>query len=450
MKLSLADRLKALFNPDEFETRIEQELNVKAQSMENKLNEALYKYLGNGTPVWSDQNFTNYIRNAYEANLYVYSIVSWISRKAAALPFKLEKVLPDGTREEVLKHPILDLIQSPNPLQGKVEFFEQYYGFRLITGNTFMYKLMPGLRQVEQPQELYVLPSNLVEILASGNPLAPIAGYKLINYWERGFTEDEIMHSRYANYDYQNGKEWHGMSPVKAALKVIDKSNESFNAAKRSYENLGADGLIYPKNNPAPLTESQVDLNQKRLDKKIRGSDNFKRRVLVASEMGYLQFAMSPGELKLIEDAQLTKEDLCSVWHLPVEVINGQGTSGLNDGARNTARKIAYVDAVLPEVQAFCDEFNRSVVMPNYPDLRISPDTSDVPEMHADKVEQAQWLRLSNHLTDNEKREVQGYPPIEGGDIVSSQSIQLPPIEGMKSGLTVLDDFHPLLNPDNI
>lgn len=449
MKLSLSERILSVFNPDLLDKRIDQQLELKAQSIENKIHEALYRHIGNGTAVWSDQNFTSYIRNGYEANLYVYAIVSWIARKAAAMPFKVERYTKNGDPEQIFDHPIIDLLESPNDLQGQFEFFEQYYGFRLLTGNTFMYKLMPGAGlNAKMPQELYVLPANLTEIIASDNPMMPIKGYKLTEYWGKEFLPEEVMHSRYANYDYRSGREWYGMSPIMAALKVIDKSNESFNAGKRAFQNMGADGLIFPKNAPAPLTEEQVEQNQKRLDKKIRGSDNFKRRVLVSSEMGYLQFGMSPQELQLLEDAQITKDDLCSVWHLPGEVINNQKSSGLNDGARNTARKIAYQDAVLPEVQAFCDEFNRSVVIPNFPDIRICPDTSKIPELQADKVEQARWLGLSPHLTDNEKREVQGYGPIEGGDVLrAGQPMDLSITDGQgnnKGVLRILDDYYPL------
>lgn len=446
------ERWKALLNPSLLDKHIEgkmAEMQIKAEtSIENKLHEALYNFYGQGQAIWSSQNSTNYIRNGYQANLNVYAIVSWITRKAAAVPFEL--VRGKGDDEEIVDdHPVLDLLNTPNDYQGKFEFFEQYYGFRLLTGNTYLYKLAPesGVN-TGRPMELFTLPANLVEIVYSGKPLIPIRGYKLTGFWDKEFTAEEIMHSKYANYDFEHGQEWYGMSPIRAALKAVDKSNENFNAGKRMYQNLGANGLLYPKGLPESkpsLTDEQVAKSQKKLDKKIRGSDNFQRKVLVSSELGYLQFGMNADELQLIEDAQMTREDLCNVWHLPVEILNGQRSSGLNDGARQTARAIAYEDAVLPEVQAFCDEFTRDVVSKWGDDIYLRPDTSGIRELQADKVEQAKWLQMSNHLTDNEKRSVQGFEPIEGGDELRRNEIPTFGItddEGNQKGIIVLNDYY--------
>jgi HK97 family phage portal protein len=405
----------------------------KSDLSQEQVNRAMYNYMASNSPIWSDQNPESYISQAYDINATVYSIVSWGARKGAQVDFQVEQRIK-GKWEEVQDHEALEVLYNPNPMQGKSELFEEYIGFRLLTGNTYLSLLSTdyGLNK-GKPQEMYVLPASTVEIV-SGGFREPVRGYKL-KYGDQNleFAKEDVLHSKYANYNYDgSGSHLYGMSPIKAGLRVVDKSNENYIASKKSYQNLGAAGLVYDKGVGGNLTPEQSYEVQKRMDKKLKGTDKKGSLVFTQGEWGYINFGLSPVDLNLIKDNQLSREELCNLYHLPVEILNGQKSSGLNDGARKEARKIGMQDFVLPEVQAFCDEWNRKV-MPAYGNnLRLAPKTDNIPEMQTDKLEQARWLSISNWLKPEVKAQVQGF---------ATEDVQeFAPFEESKS-LSILDPY---------
>jgi len=56
----------------------------------NRLMRALYSYIGMNTPLSIDDASRSYITQAYNVNSLVYSIVSWISQKAALTKFNVK------------------------------------------------------------------------------------------------------------------------------------------------------------------------------------------------------------------------------------------------------------------------------------------------------------------------------------------------------------------------
>jgi HK97 family phage portal protein len=397
--------------------RIRQLFGGRTQPQDNKLLQTLYKYIGQNTPLTIDQDSRSYIRNAYNTNSLVYSIISWLAQKAATVPIKVY----DYDGELVEQHPLYDLLKRPNYLQGKSEFFQQYYGFKLITGNTFMYspRIETGANKGKAP-ELWIMPAQYTEIVSNGY-WDPVSEYRLtIGDVTQRFQAQDVLHDKYPNYEYEYGEELYGMSPIKAAARVIAKSNDSQIASQKAFQNNGAIGIISSDGDPMGedfFTEEQAQQLRRGWDKKYSGANNQNKIAFISSKIKYTNLGISPVDLQLIEDMNWTLQDLCRVYHVPSVLFNDTAGSTYNN--MRTARKIAFIDAVAPLVDQFTDEFNRWLG-DAYDGVKIKADYSTVPEMQEDRNELAQAYKIGVELgaySPNEFREKMGDQPKEDPDM---------------------------------
>ena len=51
------------------------------------------------------------------------------------------KLYDKKTGEEIENHPVLDLLKKPNPLRSFEEFLYEYYVFKSVFGNAFIYQI---------------------------------------------------------------------------------------------------------------------------------------------------------------------------------------------------------------------------------------------------------------------------------------------------------------------
>ena len=97
-------------------------------------------------------------KEGYQKNAIVYRCVNEIAKGASAVPFHIK------AGDDVLEqHPLIDLLDRPNPLQSNSEFFNSLFGYLLLSGNAYVLKV-GGL--AGQPKELHLLRPDRIEIKA--------------------------------------------------------------------------------------------------------------------------------------------------------------------------------------------------------------------------------------------------------------------------------------------
>jgi HK97 family phage portal protein len=383
-------------------------------------NQALYNYVGYGAPLYSDANTQNFIDKGYRMVADLYSVVSWIAQKGAKVGFEVH-----DSKGGVVDHEVLRILNNPNPEQGRVEFLEQFYSFYLTTGNAYTWMLpRTGARGV---LEMHVLPSQWTAIVSDG-PMRPVGGYTLTYSGERSLAPDQVIHVKTTNLDYGAGRELYGMSPIQSAWNIVEKAKSNQEAAKASFDNRGAAGLLYrkpPDTATMPMTQAQFDDLQKRAQDVMGGAKNRNKIIAQEGDFGYINFGLSPVDLNLLADAEASLLDICNIYHVPSQLFNV--SAGQKYDNMQSAGRMAYTDAILPMVERFAQKFTRKVLQGVYgEDLTLVPITSDIPEMQGSKKEQAEWLRMADWLSVDEKRAEQDYEPTDGGDVVLVSSASVP------------------------
>ena len=110
--------------------------NIFTQQPETKATGPMVGYFGVNN-AGKNYKYQDLAAEGYMKNAIVYRCVNEISKGAASVPFMLK------TGDQVIeRHPLIDLMDRPNPLQSYSEFFNSLYGCLLYTS--------PSPRDVEE------------------------------------------------------------------------------------------------------------------------------------------------------------------------------------------------------------------------------------------------------------------------------------------------------------
>ena len=362
---------------------------------------------GQYSKIGEDDNYLDY---GYNANANLYSIISWIYNRASEIPFKI--AIYNGTEkvDETKDHPVLELLECPNKYEGRKEFMQKVYGMYDVFGNSYIYApRVEGTSMNGMFNEMYVMPSNDVEINAGTNFMEPIVGYTLDNdLAHKVMRFEDVLHMKYPNLDYENGQEWYGLSPLQVALNRLKADAEREELQANNYTNSGASGIATPKtlSGDRPLPEDLTGRMARDINNKVRDKNN---RIAVTNfPFDYLQLGLTANDMQLIEDAKWSLKTLCNLYHMPSQLFNDADSSTYNN--MREVRKAAIVNAVIPKVNSFTTEFNRMWISTFGDNIRLEADVSEIPELQVDKQEQVTWMKDAYWMKLSEKRKQMDLP----------------------------------------
>lgn len=391
-------------------------------------------------PVYPDIDQKNAIEEGFAKNADVYSIVSKKAQMASNIPFYVYQVKKDGQKAlreykqltngdcpnedamfkaALLKTKALEqvdernelsrLISSPSPYLSATEFFEAAYGFLNLTGNAFIGKerLKMGANE-GKVQRLYTLPSQYMEIIPNGEWPITVAGYILFLWGQQGIPEQDVIHIKYFNPIYkQDASFLYGMSPLQAGYKTLAKSNSAEDSAVAQYQHGGPAGIVYNENiDPGDVNEEMVGEQKKKWESETWGNKNRGKVLFSAGKLGYLQTGLSPIDLGILQSEMPTFRQLCRLWKMPSALFNDSEYATLSN--MKEYAKMAYTDAIIPDVIKMRDALNRSLLKDFGMEGQyyIDADFTNVSALQQDMKTLSEWLNLSPEITLNERREL--------------------------------------------
>lgn len=381
-----------------------------------------FPIIGNGGINWLADNSQQYITNAYAGNPVIYSIVKQISEKMSAVPFYFYEVKDnkqlkryktlnlsnnlisyDGlvtksqSLKEVTSHKIIDLLDQPNENQSWSDFMKNAIGYKLITGNSYIYAAMPEIGVNKgKVISMTVLPSQLMNII-SKNP-SEVDYYNIAGGNTR-INKENILHLKYWNPDYSSGLQHYGQSPLKAALKVIQLHNTAYDAQGSILANKGAYGLLSDKS--GGLDEDQL----KQLKDRFQNASA--NEILIASaDLQWTQLGIPTTDLMILESMGMNLRDLCNIYSFP-SLLLGDDTQKTYSNYEQAEKSLIY-NVVVPELTALRDSLNKWI-LPAYSKADnkryfIDFDITVLPQLAGDMSEIIKQLSAMWWVTGNEKR----------------------------------------------
>ena len=394
----------------------------------NKFNEAFFKFIGSGGSSY-DLDAETYIDKGFNINPIVYSVISQMATKTSSVPYCIKKIEDKGqksklnnllkatkhslTPQQEVKRLMLETkayteseydmpLVVPNPMQTWNEFLELYKTLIKLTGNVYIYKLMPNEgANAGTPLAMYLLPSHLMEIILKkdANMMStesPIFGYKLIEgNIGMTFLEREITHIKYPNPNFDlEGSHLYGFSPIRAVLKNIETSNLALDLNIKTMKNGGAFGLIHSKGQ-TPLTYEQATGLKDRLKEMDADPDRLGKIAGVSAEIGFTRLSLTTDELKLFEYLNFDQKQICNALGWSDKLLNND--SGAKYDNVKQFRKQVVIDNIIPDLELLAVAFNSDILplFKNYKGTCLSFEYSELPEMQEDMAEMVSWVRPS-------------------------------------------------------
>ena len=425
--------------------------NKNDQSTNIDYNKAIYNYLGDSI-IWNAENDQTYIDNGYRQNATIYSLVNIIINACSTIPFQIYEVKSESdykrykaltsalSPEAMLKAQIIrknnmvelehtnihELLERPNPMQSYGSFIQELIAFGKLTGNRYIYGISPETG-AQQYKELYVLPSQLVEI-NSGGIMQPVKEYSLQYNGSHKIPADVICHIKDFNPNYNtSGSHLYGQSPLKAGLRSLQTNNEATETGVKYLQNQTARGVLM--SDEGDINEMQAKQLKQKFKQQYRGSNNAGDIIITPKKLSWVNFGLNASDLSLIEQYNASIKDLCNIYNVPSVLLNNTESSTYNNVKE--AKKSLYQNAVLPEMLKIRDELNRWL-MPQFGDkLKLDFDFTAVPELQEETEKIVNQMSSAWWLTPNEKRIATGYGVDEENGMMNTYYIpsNLLPIE---------------------
>ncbi len=412
--------------------RISKLITKNAQQTAAEYNRAIYQYLGESI-LWNPENDRSYIDEGYRKNATVYSLVNIITKAATTIPFqvyekrsdndlKRYKALTSGTLDsstmyqakmlqknalvEVKDTALHQLLDRPNAAQSYNSWLTELIAFGKLTGNRYVYGIGPdnGPNQGKYT-ELYILPSQVVEIVSNGI-MQPVKEYRIEYNGNYSMPADQILHIKDFNPYYDGtGSHLYGQSPLRAGLRSLTTNNEAVTTGVKYLQNQTARGVLMSEE--GDLNEVQAQQLKDKFRQQYQGANNGGDVIITPKKLSWVNFGLNAADVSLIEQYNASIKDICNIFNVPVQLLNNTEASTYNN--MKEAKKALYQNAVIPELVKLRDELNRWLV-PMYGDnLYLDFDFTSIPELQEENDKVVQQLSAAWWVTPNEKRAVMNY-----------------------------------------
>ena len=363
-----------------------------------------------GKWVMMEDNPRNYIERGLVYNPDVASVIDYITKVAIRVPW----VVRQGD-EIINDHEIQKIWSKGNPVSRGSHIFANAIKQHLSTGNTFIYGIGPenGLNAGKM-MEFWNLHYDLV--IERGDGANPIIGYRDKNL-DKFYPYEQVLHWKTANPD---GNGYFGTSPLKAGRLVLDQSNQAYEANAKSLANLGARGILTREDLATDGKEAAIAL-QKDFEQKTAGADKFGKLVIAGGKYDYLNFALSPVDLQLLEAQLRSRQAICNIYSFPSELLNDKEASTYNN--LSTMLRKLYYDVEIPLLEDFADVLNDFWVSKWGEGITFRPDWTDIEVLQDNKKELAEWLDRSWWIPAERKSEIMGEEVTIKGHYIPAQYI---------------------------
>lgn len=397
-----------------------------------------------GTPQSSPKNYEAFSKEAFQANVIAFQAITKVSRACSGIKWTLYSKRKGGEPTEITEHPLLNLMQQPNPSQGQSSFMGSVVGYLMISGNSYIEKVSPTDKA--PPMELWSLRPDKMRIIpgAIGMP----SGYEfkgqstqVIFPVDQVSGKSKILHLK----TFHPTDNWYGMSAIEAAMYAVDQHNEAGKWNLSLLQNMGTpSGALVVKqdaSNPmGSLPDTQFRNLQEEIRSQIQGSKNAGRVMLLEGGMDWKQMGFNPKDMDWLEGKNTAARDISLAFGVPPIMLNIPGDSTFNN--YREARMSLYEDTILPLMDFLAFEFNRSITPLFGEGIYLDYDKDSISAL--DDKRNAKFAQYSSagFLTTNEKRAALGYDPVDGGDVVLIPTGQTP-IDGLNNADAQADDITP-------
>jgi HK97 family phage portal protein len=387
-----------------------------------------YTYMSNyGKPIWTINKDEDYIREAYNKIVWVYSCVSLIASCVSSVDWCLYRKNNNNTFE-ITDHPILNLVNTKaNPFTSSKDFFDIWSTYLALQGKFYAKynsNVYPTSLEFLYPHYTKPIP-NLNEFVQG---FEYSIGGKVYTY-----ESDIILWSKF--FDPLDA--YNGLSPLKSMSRTIDTENEAVDWNKSTLQNQAVPPGAFKIQNPGPDLSENL---RKEWRRRYTGANNSRiPLILDAEKADYVSFGLDPVDMDFINQRKLSRIEICSGFNVPSQLVGDpEGQTYANYAE---AQKAFWENTIIPKYLKQIQTILNYDLCPRYADnLYLSPNLDAITALQVNretKITNVNKLWLSGILKRSESRSELDYEfdksdeiyitdikPIKGIPVTSNETVK--------------------------
>ncbi len=264
-----------------------------------------------------------------------------------------------GKLVDLTDHPLLQLVQNPNPFYGDIALWFGTVLSYAIDGNAYWIKVRNG---VGRPAELWYIPHWMMEPVPFDDGSGFLSHYR---YSPGGVAPmrieaDDVVHFRHGINPRNLLK---GLSPIDGVIREIFMDLEASNFVASLLRNMGVPGVVIsPKGGAMPAPED-VEATKAWFQEAF-GGDRRGGPLVMGAPTDVHAYGFNPQQMNMSEARDIAEERICACLGVPAAVVGfGAGLQQTKVGATmSELRKLAWQNGVLPMGRGLVDELKRSLL----------------------------------------------------------------------------------------
>jgi len=317
--------------------------------------------------------------------------------------------------EEVIEHPVLDIMKQANQVYDGFELLELFELFAELTGDGFMYA-PPGA--LGAPQSLWVLPSQYVTIVpGKADDDKFVEGYLYGRFKDKevALPAEDVIHIRFPNPH----NVYYGMSPMQAVIAAVTRK-----------ESMDAYEAALLKNNARPdfLLKYKGKVNTRKV-KEIRerwlqlyGGSKSGLPAVLEGDMELEKLGFSPKEMAFLKGQQFSRDEILNAYGIPISKVT---TEKVNLANADAGERQYQKDTIVPRLKRLEQKFNQDLT-PKFDERLFVAFDNPVPEDKEFNLTKSESYLKNGVITINEQREKEGLEPVPWGKTAWLPTTMLP------------------------
>jgi len=369
-----------------------------------------------GQPAWKSRDYKSFADEAYARNVVAYRSINRIADAVASVKWTLFR-----GETEITEHPLLNLLQRPNPMQSGDEYMRAKIGYLMLSGNGFEERV----KVRGEVREIYQLRPDRMSVIPGSNGFPAGFKYEVNGRAVRWDVDPRTMDSDVRQIKLFNPiNDWYGQSPIEAGAYAVDQLNGSMAWIQSLLQNSARPSgalVMTGKDGQAELSQEQFHRLKGELEENYQGSSNAGRPMLLEGGLDWKQMGLSPSDMGILETKFSAARDVALAFGVPPQLLGIPGDSTYSNYSE--ARLAFWEDTVIPLLSFIASDWTAWLAEDK---LELRPDMDQVPAIVDKKHKLWDMADKSLDLTINERRLLKGFEEIEGGDVLLVNASQIP------------------------
>jgi HK97 family phage portal protein len=346
----------------------------------------------------------------------VWACVRANAQAVSSMPCKIYRKGDNGSREEVVDHPLAAILQdSPNEDQTPLEFWESMVSWMLVNGNAYAEKVTTGSRL----SALRMLPADQV------CPARKVDDTLVYRITDRGKTyempREKIFHVKGFGFGGDVG-----LSPIRFGVQTLGAAIAADEVAGKFFANgMQAAGVL---SSDQILKKEQREQLQEHL-KTFTGSEKANKVLVLEAGLKYSPLSLNPEDAQLLETRRFSVEDVARWFGTPPIVIGHAATGVTVWGSGVEQILLSWLTLGLDPLADRIEARIRKQLIPDTDRRRMYAEFNREALLQMDSTAKANFLSTmvnNGLLTRNEGRAKLNFPRAAGGDQLTVQSALVP------------------------